>query len=429
MYGATGSGKTTLLRTLAHALAAAHTPAELQLYVLDFASGDLRDLEALPHCGAVIRADEQERVTRLLFGLDRGIGERRSLAQAEPRIVLLIDGYGAMAAALERVDYGAPLEVVSRLAADGRQLGLHLVATATRRADMPGSVAGVVPEQFVLRMAGPDEAVALGVPRAVAGERELAAGRGFTRDGTEFQIAIVTDADERTAELQRQHAGQHAPRIGVLPTHVSRADLPPAAGRLAATIGLDYERLEPVAVDLEHASLMVAGPARSGRSTTLMTIAQGLAAGGAELYLFAPGRTPLAAAELWSAAALDPDQCAALAGALPAEDSAPIVVVIDDGGELAEGVAGMALESLLRRTRAEEIRIVAAVDVLAAGRAFSGWVRELRNQSQGILLAPASDADGDLLGVKLPRNPAGPWPPGRGYLVAGGVAALIQVAA
>jgi S-DNA-T family DNA segregation ATPase FtsK/SpoIIIE len=104
VYGASGSGKTVLLQTLARALAERSAPRELQLYGLDYASGALGAIEALPQCGSVIRGDEEERVLRLLGGLGRALAQRKQgAAGARPQIVLLLDGYGAFAAALERV--------------------------------------------------------------------------------------------------------------------------------------------------------------------------------------------------------------------------------------------------------------------------------------------------------------------------------------
>ena len=65
LAGAPQSGRSTLLRTLAGTLAAQVSPDEAHLYVLD-GGGALAALAALPHCGAVVTADEPDRVDRLL---------------------------------------------------------------------------------------------------------------------------------------------------------------------------------------------------------------------------------------------------------------------------------------------------------------------------------------------------------------------------
>jgi S-DNA-T family DNA segregation ATPase FtsK/SpoIIIE len=74
------------------------------------------------------------------------------------------------------------------------------------------------------------------------------------------------------------------------------------------------------------------------------------------------------------------------------------------------------------------VRVVAAVERNAAHRAFTGWLREMRQDQQGVLLSPVVDVDGDLLGARLPRRASVTFPPGRGYLVTRGAVELIQVA-
>jgi S-DNA-T family DNA segregation ATPase FtsK/SpoIIIE len=104
------------------------------------------------------------------------------------------------------------------------------------------------------------------------------------------------------------------------------------------------------------------------------------------------------------------------------------VVVIDDGEELAESLGAAALETVVRRGRDVDVRVVAAVERQAAQRAFAGWLRELRKEEHGVLLDPDTDVDGDILGVRLPRRSNPIFPPGRGYLVQRGRVELVQVA-
>jgi DNA segregation ATPase FtsK/SpoIIIE, S-DNA-T family len=441
IYGASGSGKTALLRSLACSLADAHTPRQLEIYGLDFGSRGLLPLEDLPHCGSVIGADDPERVVRLVRMLGRALDARRSQVadggsrpgeRGLPRIVLLLDGYANFAAAFERVDFGAAVQTIGRLAADGRALGLHVVMTADRRADVPGSLAGTVQSRIVLRMASDDEYAALGFPRARNSERDVPPGRGFVADGREFQAAFV-GAEEISGLAQRlrsEHPGLVAQPIGRLPTQLQRSALPVPSGPLRAVIGVDDAMLAAAELDLSESHAVIAGPHRSGMSTALATIAQSLRRGdpGLSLYLLASRRSPLHELGLWAAAAVGPEQCAELAGRLAAGNEHPLVAIIDDGMDLAEGAAAAAIESLLARGRDEPVRVVAAVDLHGAQRVFGGWVRELRAERTGLLLQPHGDGDGDLLGVSIPAQRGGPMPPGRGYLAERGVARLVQIA-
>jgi S-DNA-T family DNA segregation ATPase FtsK/SpoIIIE len=75
----------------------------------------------------------------------------------------------------------------------------------------------------------------------------------------------------------------------------------------------------------------------------------------------------------------------------------------------------------------QQPHVIAALE-RGQARHYAPWVRELRKDGTGLLLDPDLDLDGELLGVRLPRRSNAFFPPGRGYLVAGGVARLIQVA-
>jgi S-DNA-T family DNA segregation ATPase FtsK/SpoIIIE len=135
VFGAGGSGKTTLLRTIASSLAERSSPDDLQVYGLDFATRALTPLEALPHCGDVIAADDEERVERLLAQLRATMESRKerfakagvftlseylaSGGAGEPRILVLLDGYGGFADAFFNVRGGELLDAFARLVADG----------------------------------------------------------------------------------------------------------------------------------------------------------------------------------------------------------------------------------------------------------------------------------------------------------------------
>jgi S-DNA-T family DNA segregation ATPase FtsK/SpoIIIE len=447
IYGTSGSGKTAFLRTLALSLAQGTSPDALQLYGLDFATRGLKALEALPHCGSVITNDDEERTARLFAVLratlerrkalfaERGVFTLSELEDAPPRIVVLLDGYAGFAAAFERVNVGELVEALPRLVGEGRPLGVHFAITADRRGAVPNALAGIIPTKVVLRMADDDEFSALGVsPRAVRGAL-LPPGRGFLAGDLEVQIAFANV--ERLGEaLTRRYGERRAPEIRTLPARVERSALPEPAGPLRAVIGIGDGELTPVDIDLRERHFLVVGPYRSGRSTALGTIAASLRrdSSGPQLHLLAPRRSPLAELALWSSTAEGVEACEDAATTLAAQveqlsTGPPLVVVIDDGEELAESIAAPALEAIVRRGRDVSVRVVCACERQAAQRAFGGWLRELRKEEHGLLLAPDTDVDGDLLAVRLPRRTNPVFPPGRGYLVERGELELVQVAA
>jgi S-DNA-T family DNA segregation ATPase FtsK/SpoIIIE len=456
VYGASGSGKTTLLRALALSLAERASPDDLHVYGLDFATRGLVALEQLPHTGAVVVGEDEERVARLFTTLRRALEGRKQLfarhgvftlseyrrlagAEAVPRIVVLLDGYAGFVGAFERVNLGELVDALPRLVADGRPLGVHFAITADRRGAVPNALAGLVPAKIVLRMADDDEAAAFGIPVKALRGAQLPSGRGFLPSGLELQLALpgtdpagegqaaaVADAAER---LRMRWPRASVPGIEPLPVDVDRGSLPAPEAPFTAVIGIGDAALEPFTVDLADRHFLVAGPYRSGRSTALATVVESLRRGPAppSFHLLAPRRTPLLDVPGWASVASGVDECDAAAARL-AELAGPAVVVIDDGDELAETLAAAPLEGLIRRGRDARVTVVAAAERQAIQRAFAGWLRELRKDEHGLLLDPDTDVDGDLFGARLPRRSNPVFPLGRGYAVDRGLVELVQIA-
>jgi len=101
-----------VLRTIAGA-AAQESPADLHIYGIDCGTGALLPLAGLPHCGAVVSRDQQDRMERLLATLRgeilrrqqllaargfAGLAEQRAAASADARLpwmLLLFDWWRA----------------------------------------------------------------------------------------------------------------------------------------------------------------------------------------------------------------------------------------------------------------------------------------------------------------------------------------------
>jgi DNA segregation ATPase FtsK/SpoIIIE, S-DNA-T family len=462
VFGASGSGKTVVLRSLAASLARATSPAELHLYAIDFASRGLKPLEALPHCGAVIVGDEAERAVRLLTML-RAEAERRKHALAQtgtttidehravalgeplPRVLVLLDGVAGFASAFE--DVGPQhLETLLQLVTEGRPLGISFVFSAGRAAGLAARLGAGIGRRLVLRMASEDEYLMIGVPRSVYAGASLPPGRGFTERHLEVQCAVLgSDASGSAqaaavqrlgAELRARGPAVDVPKVGVLPTDLSRSSLPLPAAALEAVIGLGDAWLEPARVDLAEGHFVITGPRRSGRTAALAAFAASLAdaPGGPALHLLAAHPpSPLATLDVWTSTALGVDACAGEARRLADAARSGVrgggratVLVVDDGDELPAEAED--LTWIAERGRDHRLCIVAAVPNHVAQRAYGGWLVSLLRDRQGLLLDPDTAMDGPVLGVRLPARRAGVWPPGRGFLVRRGQAELVQVA-
>jgi DNA segregation ATPase FtsK/SpoIIIE, S-DNA-T family len=465
VYGGSGSGKTNALRTIAVSLASLAGPEDLHIYGIDFGSGGLRPLRALPQCGSIIAGDDVERVGRLFAVLKDSIDDRRARLAAAgaftiddyaargnhdmPRILVLLDDFDSFESAYNKVQHGALVETLQRLVSEGRPFGVHFAISAERRGSTPSALLAAVPRRIVLRLASEEEYSNFGLKlKDFGGAKDLPAGRGVTENGLEVQVAIVGADPSPTAqataieglgqELKGRYGEAHAPAVEILASSVALRSLPVGEDSMRPVIGIRDSDLGPFGVDLNGQHLAVFGAYRTGRSTTLRTLVSSIRRGmsSGEIHLLAPRRSPLLADDLWSSISASVETCdekiREIAGLVQARaDDAgtkqPIMLVIDDAEELLETEAASDLHMLVKLGAQAGIVVAAALESRSASRGFSPWLNELRKQEQGILLNADPDSDGDLLHVVLPRL-ARTRVPGRGYYVYRGSAELVQVA-
>jgi S-DNA-T family DNA segregation ATPase FtsK/SpoIIIE len=212
--------------------------------------------------------------------------------------------------------------------------------------------------------------------------------------------------------------------IGALPTHVAGGELAPGRrspdGALELVAGRAFDTLETAALtvpDGEH--VLVAGPARSGRTTTLLRLATSWcqAVPGGLVRIVAPRTSPCWPSEL--VAPLD----VALTDVSGAHRA---LLVVDDAERVAD--PGDRLAALLAE-RPPGLLVVAAGRPDALRALFGHWTAVVRRSRVGILAAACADVDGDLLGELLPRRrPLAPRP-GLAWLIDGTGRHLAQVGA
>jgi len=204
--------------------------------------------------------------------------------------------------------------------------------------------------------------------------------------------------------------------------------VPRPPGARVVTLGVGGDVLGPVDLDLtaDGPGLLVAGPPGTGRSSTLLVIADGLAAAAPRppLVLVLPRASPLRRlVERPGVLLADPGGLAALLGQHPGA-----TVVVDDAELVLDGSDGAALDAAVERGSREGTGAVVgagSTDLLLG--AYRGWTAALRRTRSGLLLAPAGPAEGELLGVRLPRPLDPTPPPGRALLVRRGRVQPVQL--
>jgi DNA segregation ATPase FtsK/SpoIIIE, S-DNA-T family len=178
----------------------------------------------------------------------------------------------------------------------------------------------------------------------------------------------------------------------------------------------------------EGPGLVVAGPPRSGKSSTLLTMARWLLRQRTEVVAITPRRSPLRGLEDETGvlAVFGGDVTGeALVGVI--EDKDRFVLLVDDAELLFNGPMDDLLNQILLAGRDADHGVIIAGATSDLGRAYSGFIPQALKSRCGLLVAVASPGDGDLFGVRLPRN-AGPGPLGRGLLIRPGAIAPVQLA-
>ncbi|HEY8524319.1 MAG TPA: hypothetical protein VIL48_05105, partial [Acidimicrobiales bacterium] len=194
-------------------------------------------------------------------------------------------------------------------------------------------------------------------------------------------------------------------------------------------IGVAEATLGPshlVVYEGEH--VLVTGPARSGRTSTLLTIATACRAArpDATVIAVAGPRSPLGSGQEPLVDEVVPP--ANVGDRLePLVDGAPgFVLVLVDDAESIEDVNGV-LGRLSTSDRPDFLFAAAGRnDGIRSG--YSHWSRPLRGSKLGVLLRPNTDLDGDILGTQLPRRAPVGMVTGRGYVVNSGESELAQIA-
>ncbi|MEU4334202.1 FtsK/SpoIIIE domain-containing protein [Micromonospora lupini] len=244
--GRTGAGKTVFLLDVLYGLAARYSPAELQLYLLDFKEGVSftefvptgRDPSWLPHARAVgiesdreyglavlreLRREAQRRATALKR---HGVTKLADLPRDNPlpRIVAVIDEFHVLLAGNDALARES-VDLLEELARKGRSYGIHLVLASQSMTGIEALYgrAEAIFGQFALRVALPggggvldplnDAAAALPIGSAVVNTAAGAVGADTVLRFPDAHAAAADLAALRHELWQARPPGSRAPAV------------------------------------------------------------------------------------------------------------------------------------------------------------------------------------------------------------------------
>lgn len=421
-FGTAGSGVSDALVAACFAQATTVDPGSLHIYGLDGGGGSLDVMTAWPHVGAVVGISDRERTLRLIRRLDDRLTERQSCPAQSPPILIAIDRVDSVLAALDGPADFAVRDALIRVVGEGPQFGIVPLLSASRPAAIPAVLAAGISHRFCFRLADPFEYSAVGIsPKDVP---DLVRGRGFDMSGRMIQVGVPTpEGLRRLGSIE--FAGPLAPPIEVLPSRVPISGLVPesivSGSGWSVPVGLGDSDLAPIGFQLHPGDhVLVAGPPRSGRTTTLASIGRLAAMSIPDVEVLAlSGRH----SALEHASGLLLETVGELVEAVR-KSSGPTLVLVDD----AERIADPALDGLFDDHR-DDLHVIAAGRADALRSLYQHWTRQVRRCRLGISLQPEPELDGDLWQTRFPRHGPAIRQPGRGYLVSAGRVELVQVAA
>jgi hypothetical protein len=225
--GQPGSGKSVLLHAVIGALAMRYSPAELELYLVDFKEGvefKVYAAEGLPHARVVAVESDREFGLSVLQSLDaeiarrgalfrHGSGEEVSLGSYRERtgapmarIVLIVDEFHMLFDRDDKIA-SAAADVLDRIVRQGRAFGVHTILASQTIAGVSGlgrHTLNQLPIRVALRCSDADSRLLLADDNADArlltrsGEGILNTAQGVRDANTRFQAAY-SSPEERIA--------------------------------------------------------------------------------------------------------------------------------------------------------------------------------------------------------------------------------------
>lgn len=354
-------------------------------------------------------------------------------AGSEPRIVVLLDGYAAFRADFDTDAASmAVMDAVQRLISDGPEVGINLIVSGDQAGAVPKAVASVVRQKLLLRLADSSDYSMFGVRSKDV--PSLPPGRGVIPETTQV-VHIARPADGLRAAVAEVAGQAEAPVNPPAPVEVLASEVPVEPllesasldpGRWFLPLGQGERELRPIGLTLypgEHA--VIAGVARSGRTTALWVCAEVVKRTDPEVTVIGlfTARSRLVECQHVDTHGHPRDAASLLEDV--AESDRPHLVLVDDA-DAVDDAGGVLQKRVGAGNSALHVVVAARADALRT--LYTHWTKAVRQSKAGLLLVSESDMDGDLLGVRLPRQPPVAITVGRGYTVAGGDAELIQLA-
>ncbi|MEG2321968.1 MAG: type VII secretion protein EssC [Bacilli bacterium] len=269
IYGAVGSGKENLLTTIIYSTITEYSPAEINLYILDFGAETLKNFLLAPQVGDVLLSNDQEKINNLFKMLSEAIEKRKKLfveyngnyqtyceksQNPLPTILVIINYYEAFQEIFPEFE-----DIVIQLTREGLKYGIVFVLTTNGTSSIRYRLRQNFNQELVLQMN--DEGDYGSILGNVHGMHpSKIKGRGLVKfdDIHEFQAAYPCPVEEIVVYIKdvceqfKNTSKIRAKAIPVLPKEVNLEFLKPfVTDTSSIPIGVEKDSLDIVKVNFK----------------------------------------------------------------------------------------------------------------------------------------------------------------------------------
>lgn len=294
IVGSAQYGKTNLLQLIVHSAATLYSPQEVNFYILDFSSMIMKNMENLKHIGGVVLTSEDEKFKNFMKMMLAEIASRKQLLaglgltsyasykeagyRELPQIVILLDNFVPL-----KELYANFEDSFIAICRDGLSLGISVVVANNQT----NGVGYKIMSNFAQRVSlyCNDSGEYSNLFERCKNQPSNVPGRGLIqldKQIYEFQSFLSFDGQREIERVQQmrclvdilnqKYEGKRAKRIPEVPALLTQDylaeqyDLHSENGYEVA-VGIDYERVAPVIVDLLSQSVIaITGRKKSGKT-------------------------------------------------------------------------------------------------------------------------------------------------------------------
>lgn len=163
IVGENGSGKTTFIQSMLLSLSRWYTPMEINYYIIDYSSRMSKLFSNLPHCGAVLTDENENKLVSFFEMIEKMVQERKQLfAEKEvdsfkqlyetrelPLILVVIDNFAGLCASKTGSDLQYKMQEYLKM---GVNYGIQFVLASSHLNEMSSRVKQELGERITLQM-------------------------------------------------------------------------------------------------------------------------------------------------------------------------------------------------------------------------------------------------------------------------------------